>query len=309
MKKSKYLCVVTVADMQSISRAANALGVSQPALTKTINSIEEDYGVKLFDRSTIPLRLTTAGKAFVNEARRIISLENSIEKEMLSCAESRNQLLTVACGFTVSSLWLPYIYRIFEQKYPDTRLVIRSTHGPSTEIAVLNETADLAFSQLPLRNSELDYTELPPLPRVFLVSRRNPVLKGMDIPDNSISNPVHLTVAHLKNQSFCTLNPEEPSCEELMTFLNANKINPNKITHFNNNFAVYRSVLANLGIAVISPEFATLTSEAAPVICVVEGFVPAPMQYVISYQKAKKPLSKLAYDFIEVTREVIRDHS
>ncbi len=309
MKKSKYVCVVTVADMQSISNAAKALGMSQPALTKTISNIEEEYGVKLFNRSTIPLQLTQAGKTFVTEARRIIRMEDTIKREMAAHLDTQTTQLTVACGFTASTLWMPFIQKSFNQKYPNVKLSLKMTHGPATELALKSRDADLAFSQLPLRYNDLEHVELPSLPRVFLVPYNHSILEGINISNNSLDNPVSLAFSQLNGQDFISLREEEPDYTELINFCNQAKIKPNKIITTNNYFSVYRSVLAGLGIAISSLIYATPHKCPPPVICSVDGYEPQRLQYVISYCKATKPLNKMTLDFLEICKDVIGSYA
>ena len=71
MPYSKYQYVAKVAELQSISKAAAKLFISQPALTRIILNIETELGTTLFNRSVLPIQLTYAGKRYLEEARRI----------------------------------------------------------------------------------------------------------------------------------------------------------------------------------------------------------------------------------------------
>lgn len=77
--------IKTVAELRNVTRAADALHISQPALSRYIRSVEEELDIQLFDRSTSPLSLTYAGERYLESARRIL-LEN--ERLKRSCATS-----------------------------------------------------------------------------------------------------------------------------------------------------------------------------------------------------------------------------
>ena len=67
----KYLPIITTARCGSLNKAAAELGYTQPSLWYIINNIENDLGVKLFDRTRRGVTLTEAGKRLVEEMERI----------------------------------------------------------------------------------------------------------------------------------------------------------------------------------------------------------------------------------------------
>ncbi len=64
---------VMTADTQSFSRAATALNINQPTLSRRVMQLEERLGVKLFERTTRGAELTENGRAFIEQARRIVT--------------------------------------------------------------------------------------------------------------------------------------------------------------------------------------------------------------------------------------------
>ena len=66
----------------NFSQVADKLNISQPALSKQILQLEQELGVKLFDRSTSPVSLTAAGECFVKEAREILFREDQLKRKM-----------------------------------------------------------------------------------------------------------------------------------------------------------------------------------------------------------------------------------
>ena len=69
MNTAKLQHVLAVATYKHMKKAADSLYISQPALTKSINLLEEELGVKLFERETKPIRLTYAGELFLEIGR------------------------------------------------------------------------------------------------------------------------------------------------------------------------------------------------------------------------------------------------
>ena len=74
--------ILKVAECQNITRAAEQLFVSQPALSHFISKAEEELGAKIFNRGTTPLTLTQAGERYVKTAKMILSLQESLKQEI-----------------------------------------------------------------------------------------------------------------------------------------------------------------------------------------------------------------------------------
>jgi len=73
---------IAIAEEQNLSRAAKRLFTSQPALTRFVNNLEKEYGVKFFDRSKNPITLTPAGQLFLQEKVRMDNREQSLRRRL-----------------------------------------------------------------------------------------------------------------------------------------------------------------------------------------------------------------------------------
>ena len=67
---------IALSETRNFSQVADKLKISQPALSKQILSLENDLGVKLFDRSTVPLTVTPAGEHLIREAKELLYRED-----------------------------------------------------------------------------------------------------------------------------------------------------------------------------------------------------------------------------------------
>lgn len=76
--------IKTIAQYHSFSKAAQVLYVSQPALSRFVKKVEDELGVTLFDRDTIPLRLTLAGQRYLEYVEQFQGLERNMRQEF-SC--------------------------------------------------------------------------------------------------------------------------------------------------------------------------------------------------------------------------------
>jgi len=122
---------VVVAEEQNISRAAQRLSVSQPPLTRQIQSLERELKVDLFERRGKSIRLNDAGKIFLAEARQVLNrADEAVEVMRLMALGQRGR---VRVGYAVSPTveLLPKILRRLNQTHPKLRIELSevSTEG------------------------------------------------------------------------------------------------------------------------------------------------------------------------------------
>jgi DNA-binding transcriptional LysR family regulator len=94
---------VAVGDEQHYGRAAKQLHVAQPALSRQIQDLEEEMGVKLFDRLGRGVKISTAGKSFLEDARRILQQVTEATAQAKRVASGQSGTLRV--GFVESISW------------------------------------------------------------------------------------------------------------------------------------------------------------------------------------------------------------
>ncbi len=154
----KYFLVV--AGENNITKAAQKICISQQSLSEHISRLEEEYGVKLFERSP-RLRLTYAGEQMARFAEQALSLEKQISNEMADISEERRGSLSVGIRPTFSRILLPMILPIFCERHPDVMLHFAISHSEELLALLLNGQLDLIVT-LPryATNSSLASTKL-----------------------------------------------------------------------------------------------------------------------------------------------------
>jgi LysR family hydrogen peroxide-inducible transcriptional activator len=150
----KYVCAI--ADTGNFSRAAERCQITQPSLSQQILKLEEDLGVKLFDRLGRSVRLTEAGRVFVPQARAILE---QMDVARSSVAEKNADLRgSVAVGVipTVAPYLMPAYTAAFAKKYPDAKLrIIEETTSVLIE-GLRDLSIDVAILALPLHHKDLE---------------------------------------------------------------------------------------------------------------------------------------------------------
>jgi len=138
--------VLAVAEYNSFIAAASFLKTSQPALTRTIKRVEDVLGVRLFDRSTRRVAITTAGKEFVAVAERILhDLRISVGSMREIGAEQRGRII-VSSIMSVANGLFPTIVAKYRASRPGIEIVLREgVHGTVLE-DVRSGAADLGVT-------------------------------------------------------------------------------------------------------------------------------------------------------------------
>lgn len=149
--------LVTIADLKTLSKAAEELLISQPALTRSIQRLEEELDVQLFDRKKNKITLNDNGKLAVEYARRILDESNDMINQLRIYDRSKRMINIGSCA--PAPIWgLEYI---FHQLYPDIKV---TSHLDSNETLLLEGLENHEYSIIvinhPLENENYECLKL-----------------------------------------------------------------------------------------------------------------------------------------------------
>jgi DNA-binding transcriptional LysR family regulator len=145
LRHLRYFCAV--ADWQGFSRAANALHVSQSAISEQILDLEREIGTPLLNRSQHRVSLTPAGEIFHEDARKVLVLsEQAMDRARRS---ARGEIGALRTAFLVwgASMFLPRVIREFRQLHPGVRLSLMEMPPAAQAEALIRGTLDVGFTR------------------------------------------------------------------------------------------------------------------------------------------------------------------
>lgn len=153
-------CVKTVAELRSISAAAEALGISQPALSTRIKKLEGELGAQVFDRSRTPIRITDAGRAYLETQEGIDALNRRLAQRISDMQGLKSGHLVVGGASLFNSTLLPEAVARFAEQYPGIQVSIVTDTVPGLTQAALSGALDLFVTPVPNDNLNLESEEL-----------------------------------------------------------------------------------------------------------------------------------------------------
>jgi DNA-binding transcriptional LysR family regulator len=137
---------VSVAERGGFSKAAIELHLTQTALTRRVQKLEAYLGLKLLDRTTRSVELTTVGQEFLPKARAIVAEMNSAVDRLKEMARTSSGSFTIACVPTMSARLLPALIRKYADLHPDNRLRLTDMTSSDVRAAVMDRGVELGIA-------------------------------------------------------------------------------------------------------------------------------------------------------------------
>ncbi len=150
MNSRQLQYAVILAKHRNFSQAAQELGISQPAFSKQIIGLEKELGLKLFERGTNPLSLTTAGAVFVEKAKKLLFEEEKLLKTLEDYKSGETGKLTIGVAPFRSLYLMPRLVKKIKERFPSLRLVLEEHGLEELQKGLLEGLYDFAIMNLPV---------------------------------------------------------------------------------------------------------------------------------------------------------------
>lgn len=267
---------VVVAETLHFGRAAEQLSMTQPPLTRRIQLLERELGVELLDRTGRTVRLTTAGRYFLVDARRILA--QSTRAALAVRRVPTGEVGSVALGFTASAA----------HSVLDTLVDRIRTRLPGVDLVLREGVSGAQLEEL--RSGELDLVLVrPPVPASgiehHLLHRETllaaiPSAHRLADPDR----PLHLR--DLDGTSFVMYSPTEARYfhEVLVGIFRSAGITPHYVQHLSQVHSILALVRAGLGAALV-PEAAAALGLRGVVLRPLDGLEGRPVELVAAWRE------------------------
>lgn len=243
---------VVAADLQHFSRAAEQLGIAQPALSQLMRTLETELGLALFRRENRGVALTAAGMAFLPHARQ--SIESSELASAAARRARRGEVGEINIGYH-SALFeanLPQLLRHYFSTFPEVKLSLVDAGIREQLDMLLDHKLDLAFARV-------FKDHLPERLRTHPFSQSNLVLL---LPDNhELADSFTGELAMLRHEKFVFL--QDPAgiglTSHTLQACRQNQLHPKNIMHVPSLMSIPGLVAAGIGLSIVPETMTRLT--------------------------------------------------
>jgi DNA-binding transcriptional LysR family regulator len=172
---------IAVAELASFRAAAETIHLSQPALSRRIDKLEEALGVRLFDRDTRNVEPTAVGRDFARKARALLDDLDSILLGVRDVAANRWGQVTLASIPSTVHYFLPAVLRRYHARFPRIRVRIIDDSANEVLSAVVHGEAELGLNMIGSDEPAIDFEPLLTEPFVAACRRDHPLARQRSV--------------------------------------------------------------------------------------------------------------------------------
>ena len=158
MSLKQYQAFLKAAELHSVSAAAEALGISQSALTQAISALEKQFGFAVLSRSRSGTQLTQEGRRVYEAVRQVVHAESALSAAVREVRETGSCVIRIATFKSVAVSWLPAMMKAFQTEHPEARFRLFDGAYAEVDAYVRAGAVDFGFVSLP---DTLDCEHIP----------------------------------------------------------------------------------------------------------------------------------------------------
>ena len=178
----------TVAKRLSFTKAAADLFITQPAVTKHIQELEQHFKVQLFERQGNQIKLTQQGKVMLQYTEQLLEIYRKMEFDLNSFSDTHKGLLHLGASTTISQYVIPSALAEFHKKYKEVEVKLLNGNTEQIDHALLNNDIDLGLIEGKSKTKGIKYTEYVRDELVLVSNINNPLAKRSAITIDELRN-------------------------------------------------------------------------------------------------------------------------
>lgn len=180
----------TVAQTLNFNRAAEQLNISQPAVTKHIRELEQQYDVTLFDRSKKQIKLTKAGEIVQQHAHSIFEQYQKLEFDINLLQNKTEGTLHIGASTTIAQYVIPAYLALFHQRFPEIKIELTNANSQQIEQLLEEKRIDLGLVEGSIHHGGMKYSPFLKDEIVLVTRLKNALGRNLLTKDQLLKIPI-----------------------------------------------------------------------------------------------------------------------
>ncbi len=283
----------SVAKHLSFTKAAEALHMTQPAVTFQVRQLEEQFNTRLFDRTHNRINLTEAGDRVYHYAKQIFELYSRMEGEIRELTGEVSGVVIIGASTTIAEYMLPSLLGAFKRKFPDVVIRLRVSNSDGIVAMVEDNEIDLGVVEAPVSNKSL----------VVEVCRIDTLVAVLP-PEHELAGRASLPVADVLKYPFIAREEGSGTREVTFDYLRGAGLEPADLTlvmELGSPESIKGAIEAGMGISILSRSTIGKELKLRTLTCVdLDPPLERPFSFVHQKQKFRARAIEELLDFTRV---------
>lgn len=234
----KFEVLNKVSEVQSFTKTAEDLNLTQPAVSHAITSLEKEFGFPLVNRNRAGATLTSEGETLLQTIRKVLYYYEMVQQEASSVRGLTKGTIRIGVFTSVSSNWLPEIMKQMQERYPDIRIELMEGNYFEIEQWLLSGSIDCGFLNV-THSNQFDVIPLKKDRLLCIVSN-----------ESKLYNHPTVSFKDLENELF--IMPAYGGYHDVKRIFEENNVHPNIRFELMEEHAIMSMVAHHLGISILS---------------------------------------------------------
>ncbi len=288
---------IAVAEEMHFGRAAKRLNISQPPLSQQIKQLEEEIGVRLFNRTRRRVELTEAGVVFLTEARRIMAMTKEAVRQ--TNRADRGEIGRLSIGFIGSANYsvLPQVIREFRKRFPAVELSLTEMNTSQQLEALLDGRIQVGFMRPPkgMGDKEISVEPVFHEPLVVAMPGNHPLRKERILSLRRLSNESFIMIPRQRGPGFF---------DHIITLCQQEGFSPHIVLEASQFHTIIGLVAAGIGISILPASM-----QRSRILGVVFRSISGKAETVLHMAWVKDNRAPVLQNFLDAARAAVRSLS
>ncbi len=273
---------------KSLSIAATELNITQPAVSKGIQRLQEYYELSLVHKLGKNMELTLAGDTLFQIAKKIFELEKLADGCMSDFQQENLNHLRISASESFGAYYLPQFINLFNIKAPDVQVTLEILSNQQVVENTVNMKNDIGFVSFPVKDKKLKTIEMLKDEIVIILNPDNPLAQKKHLHEaKHLQKTKHLKITDLEGHMIIMHEQGSFFQKMIHDLLESNNVSVNMPITFSNNEAIKRAVEGGTGIALISKKVAAKEIESGKLVAYSLSSVPFYRTFYMIHHKDK----------------------